>query len=508
MNNALPFLSLTLSVLLVGLAAGCGGGSGDLATGPAATTGGAAQTTAGASLPAASVLSWSPAGSPGAPLALGQSYTFTAQGRDPNPGASIIGYEWGFGDGTPTQVSSQNAANGTVIPTTSHAFTSAGPFTIQVRAFDSLGLTGAFTGLPVTVADVLPVTQMPTVTRPADTILVPGQSYLLTAQAAIPPGAWSGESVAGYFWDWGDGSPVEPGGSQASHAWIQAGTYAVRAWAQDNQGGVGAPSDALPVIVASPCNDLTPQLPAGPARGPLATTVGGTAVPVTLQFTVAGGVPGTLDSSTIFVSPGDDLSATVTGITPPSAGQPNWTVQVAYPPDTAPGTRTVKPSVQAHNLENTWSCAVAFPELAIQTNPVAPVITLTASYQDQNPGTPGAPPATVASTPASGSQATLQVYGQADLGNGPIATVTFDAITNQDSKYPVVYTWEFPQQPPLVAGVPAGNPQSAPAHSTQTVPYEVSPGGQMAMQVVTVTADNQQGGISQASFLVFLDAVR
>ncbi len=509
MKNKLSFLTLILVSALTGLVLGCGGGCRDCGTtgtsGSSGTTGGSGGSGTGSNLPTTAQIQWSSAssGNNSPFLTAGATYTFTTQGREPNAGATISGYEWVFDDGTLPQQVPPPASGGT--PSIQHAFSGAGQYNVQVRAFDSFQLTGPYTGVQVTVTapgDVPPVTLPPTETS-AGSLLIPGQSYSFTSTAswaapaiATAAAPASGNGIIDYFWDWGDGSPVEmTQGNQASHDWLQAGVYGVRAWAEDTLGGIGQPSAADTVTIASPCQDITADpvdhqvLPVG-----LDPTVAAPATQATLAFQVAPAVAGTISTLNDFtVNPGDPLGGPVASSVTYDTNTGAGTVVVSYPAAPAPGNRVAQPSVAVHDDGDTWACGVTFQPLEIQTVPVAPTLTLTATSQDASGNPTNAALLFSTNTNIYGIQAGF-LTATADSVN-----VTFTASTNQDSSTPVLYTWEFPGQPPLAAGASVGSTQSFPFGFGLT-------GDQVATYVVTVTADNQKGGVTQGSFLVTVTA--
>ncbi len=100
---------------------------------------------------------------PGTALVRYQPYAFTATATDPDIGDSITKFEWDFGDGTPTVF--------TTLGSVTHVFNSAGTgesgtTNVQVRAYDSANLAGAYASLNVSVtAADSPIT--PTFESPA-----------------------------------------------------------------------------------------------------------------------------------------------------------------------------------------------------------------------------------------------------------------------------------------------------------------------------------------------------
>lgn len=125
-------------------------------------------------------------GAPGGTLRPGVLYDFDASGtnHDPDPAASIVRYDWDWGDGTPPQ------PNGG--PALQHRFAAEGTFEITVTAYDDLGVSDTATA-DVTVANVLPLVQL--IATPS-TVQV-GQQLTLDASGSSDPDG----SVVRYCWD-------------------------------------------------------------------------------------------------------------------------------------------------------------------------------------------------------------------------------------------------------------------------------------------------------------------
>jgi PKD repeat protein len=86
-----------------------------------------------------------------------KSYDFTATATDPDPGDSVAQYQWDFGDGSTTGLTSAGGATTTIAHTYASTFT--GNASVKVRAVDSRGSTGDYSPAVVfpVVATPLPV---------------------------------------------------------------------------------------------------------------------------------------------------------------------------------------------------------------------------------------------------------------------------------------------------------------------------------------------------------------
>jgi len=149
---------------------------------------------------------------------------------------SIAGYSWNFGDGSPADV--------TASP--SHTFAAAGTYTVTLTVTDNLGATGTATvTVAVSAANVSPVadaTASP-VTGQAPLVVIFGSAGSIDSDG----------SIAGYSWDFGDGSPFDTTPSP-SHTYAAAGTYTATLTVTDNQGATGAASVTVTVAAADDPN--------------------------------------------------------------------------------------------------------------------------------------------------------------------------------------------------------------------------------------------------------------
>jgi PKD repeat protein len=148
--------------------------------------------------------------------------------------ASIISYEWIFGDGM-----SGTGING------SHTYTSAGNFTIRLTIKDNAGRTDS-TYRQIIVESrragenntKLPPEAQFTVTPSSGTAPL---TVKLDASGSLDPDG----TITAYSWDFGDGmSGTGPGGY---HTFTSAGTYLVRLRVQDNSGLSGSATRQITV---------------------------------------------------------------------------------------------------------------------------------------------------------------------------------------------------------------------------------------------------------------------
>jgi PKD repeat protein len=143
-----------------------------------------------------------------------------------DPGGTISGYSWDFGDGS----------TGTG-KTTSHAYSTAGTYTVKLTVSDG-SLTNSTTHM-ITVA----------VTHGAPVSSFSASTLSAPAGATVAfNGSGSGEaggSISSYSWSFGDGSSGT--GATASHAYTTAGTYTVALTVTDASGATAGSSQQIQI---------------------------------------------------------------------------------------------------------------------------------------------------------------------------------------------------------------------------------------------------------------------
>lgn len=189
----------------------------------------------------------SPPRSPAKPtgLALGKtgtSYSYAAYAADPDGDRVFYAFDWGDGTTTATGY----VASGTRA-TVSHAWSSGGTYLVKAMATDSKGANSGWSSLLTVIINTPP--NSPNVpSGPSSGIH--GTYYTYTASASDPDGG----KVKCTF-DWGDGTIFTTGlvnsgtSASASHKWIRATTYQVKAKATDSQGASSGWSGSLSVKI-------------------------------------------------------------------------------------------------------------------------------------------------------------------------------------------------------------------------------------------------------------------
>lgn len=198
--------------------------------------------------------------SPAAP-AVGTQVFFNASAATAGPGHSIAAYGWAFGDG----------ATGSGV-STSHAYTVAGTYTVQLTVTDDVGLSATSAGTAVTVgnqaAPTANFTFSPASPSVGDAVLFDYRSTTLA----------NGQAIVALDWNFGDGTaPVRCPGNAAcasdgitTHVFTRAGTFVVALVTTDAAGRTGTIS--RPVTVSAPGAGTLPTAvftfsPAAPGVG-------------------------------------------------------------------------------------------------------------------------------------------------------------------------------------------------------------------------------------------------
>ncbi len=134
-------------------------------------------------------------------------------------GLGPFSYSWNLGDGsTPT----------TTYPSTTHAWSSSGSFSVSVVVHDSLGAS-ATASLTVTVAPPLSVGCAPVVNA---TTIWAGDPLVVSLSCV-----GNGTTPYSLFWTFGDGGTLATASTTVPYAFNAAGNYSVRALVNDSGGG-------------------------------------------------------------------------------------------------------------------------------------------------------------------------------------------------------------------------------------------------------------------------------
>jgi PKD repeat protein len=224
--------------------------------------------------------------SPAAP-AVGELIFFNALASTAGQGHTIASYRWNFGDGT-----SGSGSN------VSHAFTTAGAYTVQLTVTDDAGVSVTSAGTTVTAG--APPTPTANFTFSPLTPIV-NQSVVFDWRTSTTA---QGQTIVSLDWNFGDSTPIVhcPGDAACTsdgittHAFPLVGTFAVNLVVKDSAGRTGVKSATVTVSSGNPVPVITfsPSSPkvAGTVNFDSAgTTTSGGATIATYLWTFPSGVP-------------------------------------------------------------------------------------------------------------------------------------------------------------------------------------------------------------------------
>jgi PKD repeat protein len=240
-----------------------------------------------------------------------QVINFNATASKAAAGHSLTNYSWNWGDGS-------GLGSGV---TTTHTYTLAGTYTVTLTVTDDASQTAIVSqSIAVGVNPTARFTSSPTAPGVSETVF-----FDATSSTAAP-----GFSIAGYAWNFGDGS-TSASGPTTSHSYSATGTYTVTLTVTDTAGQKGTTSNTV-VVGGAPV-----------ARFVISTQPGGIANFNASQSTAAAGHT----IVTYAWNFGDNTTGT--GVTPTHTyGVGTYTVVLTVTDDvgqtgTATGTVTVTP---------------------------------------------------------------------------------------------------------------------------------------------------------------------
>jgi PKD repeat protein len=147
--------------------------------------------------------------------------SFDATGSTDSDG-TVSAYAWDFGDGS--------TGSGA---TASHPYAGTGPYTVTLTVTDNDGATGTATHSAAPVGNVAPVAAFSS------------QCSQFTCTVDGSASSDSDGTVAGYAWDFGDGSTGS--GVTAPHTYQSTGTYTITLTVTDNDGTTGTVQHSVTV---------------------------------------------------------------------------------------------------------------------------------------------------------------------------------------------------------------------------------------------------------------------
>ncbi len=172
------------------------------------------------------------------PVEPGKKVTLVAEGVDPD--GQVVAYYWDFGDGK--KVSGPNLTRVT------HTYSKEGTYTVKVRVKDNKGAFSEYATEDIFVrleSKPKPKNRAPVIYSVKYTPKEPtvGSAIYFRATAVDP----EGDKIS-FEWNFGDGTPVQKGGAQASHIYRKEGAFTVKIKAIDSK-GASSPYYTLSVAV-------------------------------------------------------------------------------------------------------------------------------------------------------------------------------------------------------------------------------------------------------------------
>ncbi len=168
----------------------------------------------------------------------GNSTNFDASASSDADG-DILTYTWNFGDNTPPVVGDAQI---------SHLYSSLGAYQVILKAQDNLGGFSYDTTTAVISNNLLPIVEI----RASEVSVIGAcnDSYQIdfTIDTAQDPDG----SVAGYEWDFDDGSPHSNSNTSVSHTFAVPGVYDVKLWVTDNEQARGVDSIRISLTADQP----------------------------------------------------------------------------------------------------------------------------------------------------------------------------------------------------------------------------------------------------------------
>jgi plastocyanin len=185
----------------------------------------------------------------------GANYCYFTSAIDPD--GDQVEYTFDWGDGTtsiigPLDSDTKASAN--------HSWSAAGTYRIRANATDSLGKSSGWSESLIVMLNTPPHNP----SLPSGPGLgMPGTLYTYAVSATDP----DGDQIE-YTFDWGDeatsiiGPLASDKVAEATHTWTRAGTYQVKARAEDSKGATSGWSDLCTVTINTPPKNPSP--PSGP----------------------------------------------------------------------------------------------------------------------------------------------------------------------------------------------------------------------------------------------------
>ncbi len=164
---------------------------------------------------------------------VGETVSFDGSGSF-DPDGTIVSYAWDFGDG----------ATGTG-ETTTHAYSTAGTYTVTLTVTDDEGATGTDTASVIVTA----LNEPPVANAGPDQTALVDETVSFDGSGSYDPDG----TIVSYAWDFGDGTTGT--GETTTHAYSTAGIYTVTLTVTDDGGATGTDT-ALITVTEAPTNTM------------------------------------------------------------------------------------------------------------------------------------------------------------------------------------------------------------------------------------------------------------
>jgi hypothetical protein len=168
----------------------------------------------------------------------GSSTNFDA-GASSDPDQDIITYTWNFGDNTPPVTGDAQI---------SHLYASLGTYQVILKVQDNLGGASFDTTTAVISNNLFPIVEI----HASEVSVIGACTNTYQIDFVIDTAEDPDGSVAGYDWDFDDGSPHSNSSTSVSHTFAVPGVYDVKLWVTDNEGARGVDSIRISLTADQP----------------------------------------------------------------------------------------------------------------------------------------------------------------------------------------------------------------------------------------------------------------
>ena len=186
------------------------------------------------------------------PTTVGVNTVTDASGSTPAPGETIVRYDWDFGETSARFQCPGDASCGDQNRTFAYQYQNAGTYTINLTVTDSSTQTATSAETIIVNAGTDPTASF--IFSPTS----PGTTTVVQFNAGASS-ASSGRTIAGYTWNFGDGTTGT--GATTTHTFATAGVYNVELTVTDSTGATGTSVSQVTVSAASGGAPTAPLVP-------------------------------------------------------------------------------------------------------------------------------------------------------------------------------------------------------------------------------------------------------